>query len=601
MRSLIIIFLLFPVLVFSQTDDKSNQYGAHTTNYFHERDVVFGNDTLGKMIDTTFKGSHVFEYNLQDNQWKQDLGNIGTAMQPLYYSSPKIGTRLGMHVYDAYAIDNEDIKYYDARAPFTQLSYIQGFRGQQLFNVLFTRNINPRWNFGLDFNRISSKFQYGALENSNETSSYAFDAYTKFSTKDHRYQLLANITRFDQDVIETGGINTVNAYDIYDTENAIPNMFNSDGASPISRDDRFNYHLYHQFDLKGGQVINIFHEFDRQKHWTLYRDYELAENFSYYNKYSIDSATDYRIQYENYDNTIGAKGWINNFYYRVYGTHRVYKYWVDSLGWETERFYGGDLNYHFNDSIQLENHLELSTNDEYDYYTALKWNELFARVAAKSYSPGMFNRNYHGVFEQWENEFDNTNEFSIDLDYAHTLGGQKIQTGYTFQTVTGLIYYNNIARPEQETNTLNINSFYVDLRLNWKFLHFQNYSKYYGVAGSTAWRAPKWYMKNTFYVDTKLFKKVLEFKLGGDFYFKSGYAGYAYDPVIQQFYLQNSTTLGNYPVLDLFMDFNIKVAEVFFKLSHVNQGWWGKGYESTPDYLGTRRTFYFGVKWRLYN
>ena len=603
MRLLYIIVLLIPLTSWGQKE-KQGEYGAHTTRYFTKEDIIYGNDTTGHYMDTTFTDVHIYEFNLKDNEWKQDLGNMGTAMHPLYFQSPEIGSRLGMNVYDDYIINNEKVRYYDARSPYSRLYYVQGFKGQQLFDFTFTRNINPRWNFGLDFQRMTSSFQYGALGEIRETSNYSFVGFTKYSSKDHRYQLIINAIKTDHSVIESGGINDTLSGNFYKADEAIPNMLNLDEKTPESSDNRVNYYLYHQYDLTGGGALNIYHSFERKKQKIRFRDYELENNLNFYGLEPKDSSSlDTRYSFENIDNTLGLKGTFGNVFYRAYMTYRFFEYTFDSLGWQNEQFYGGDLNYSFKDSVTWKNELTVSSNKEYAINSGFNFKQFSLEAGIKSYRPSLFQNTYYGHFESWNNDFVNTTTQKIGLSYLFSFGSQRLKAAYEYQNVNSLIYYNNDGNPTQQAvgEALTFNSFATTLLLKYKSLHFNNYTRFYGISGSDIWRAPSLFTKSSIYLDNQIFKTALKFKVGFDLYYKSGYKGYAYDPVIQQFYLQDDVTIADYPVLDVFMDFNIKVADLFLKMSHLNQGWWGQGYEATPGYVGTRRLFLFGIKWRFYN
>ena len=133
-------------------DDTTKQiYGPNTSKYYFERDVFYNRPVLHP-IDTFIHNYHRnSSYVHANNFLYQDLGNIGTAIRPIYTTTPEnIGATTGFHSYDLYW-DTEQIRYYDTKSPYTNMRLILGGRGRSLTRATFSRNINPRWNFGFTY------------------------------------------------------------------------------------------------------------------------------------------------------------------------------------------------------------------------------------------------------------------------------------------------------------------------------------------------------------------------------------------------------------------------------------------------------------------
>ena len=90
-------------------------------------------------------------------------------------------------------------------------------------------------------------------------------------------------------------------------------------------------------------------------------------------------------------------------------------------------------------------------------------------------------------------------------------------------------------------------------------------------------------------------------QIGFEVYYQSRYRALDYSPSTQQFYLQNSFTIRNYPVVDAFISADIKSVTVFLKGAYINQGLLYDGYYTTPYYSGYPRRFQFGLKWNFFN
>jgi hypothetical protein len=72
-------------------------------------------------------------------------------------------------------------------------------------------------------------------------------------------------------------------------------------------------------------------------------------------------------------------------------------------------------------------------------------------------------------------------------------------------------------------------------------------------------------------------------------------------PAIDEFYVQNHTKVGDYPRLDVFINSQLKRAQIFLKYEHINSGSnLSKAY-TVPGYPLMNRSLKFGVSWNLFD
>ena len=117
-----------------------------------------------------------------------------------------------------------------------------------------------------------------------------------------------------------------------------------------------------------------------------------------------------------------------------------------------------------------------------------------------------------------------------------------------------------------------------------------------------ALRIPKWYANTRFYFDSPLFDNNVVVQMGIDARYRSSYFADAYQPALQQFYLQDNFEVRAYPVLDLFLNFKINRTRVLVKYNHLNAGLMAQeGYFVTPDYTGYRSFLDLGITWYLFD
>src|SRR5690606_15407103 len=79
-------------------------------------------------LDTTVKDFHHFHPLNHPHNPTMNLGVLGSAYRPMLFEPSKnIGFDIGLHYFDRYMEGPQDIKYYQARARYTELYYVSPF------------------------------------------------------------------------------------------------------------------------------------------------------------------------------------------------------------------------------------------------------------------------------------------------------------------------------------------------------------------------------------------------------------------------------------------------------------------------------------------
>src|SRR3989337_1310862 len=198
-------------------DDTTKQvYGPKTSKYYFEKDVFFNRITYYP-IDTAIRNFHRYNYVQRNYNLYQDLGNIGTAIRPIYYQVPDVlGVTSGFNSYDLYW-DSEQIRYFDTKSPYSNMKAILGGEGRSMTRIAFSRNITSQWNFGFDYRTllIDKQVERQGKGDRNVRSTY-YDLYTSYQTSDSSYRVMANFRRNRHDVFEYGGIDSGDGFEYED-------------------------------------------------------------------------------------------------------------------------------------------------------------------------------------------------------------------------------------------------------------------------------------------------------------------------------------------------------------------------------------------------
>ena len=106
--------------------------------------------------------------------------------------------------------------------------------------------------------------------------------------------------------------------------------------------------------------------------------------------------------------------------------------------------------------------------------------------------------------------------------------------------------------------------------------------------------------RNSIYYKDFWFDKALYLQTGFTFKYFSEYEMDAYNPVLAEFYVQNSQKLGGFPVVDYFFNAKVDKARIFFKLENLNDLIDSNNNFTAPGYPYTDFLVRFGLAWNLF-
>ncbi|WMJ74315.1 putative porin [Cytophagaceae bacterium ABcell3] len=607
-------------------------YGPHTTFYVLENEVLNNQEELHQ-VDTTLDGLHNFRaaYRAYDTPF-QDLGQWGTALNHMFYQRPRhLGRQMGFDAFLPYAADPEFMKFYDTRSPFADVSYVQGGHGQQMGRASYTRNISPQWNFGFDLDRFTAHRNIN-LRGRNDimVSHWQFNVHSRYFSADRKYQIMGSFTTMDHSSGETGGIDVgrLPADDLFFFELSPSRLRNPTNQGAISVHKQTALRVYQQYAIDSVR-LQVFHVFDGRSRLNRFRhQLQGTPDTLFYTQppFSPDNGFHYffnptrtydQTRFFDAQNTFGVKGNAGNLYYRGWYRNRVLDY--HQIGLEefmqgprtfVENFFGGLVRYDIGDNTNVDGSAEINPGRDYYIRSNFRSKYFIAGANHMAYSPTMLQQHYVSNQFIWNNDFDLT---TLTDGYA----GLRYRNSFLRASVTGnvsrldnYIYFNQQAVPEQATEQVNVYSADLNLHMWWRFLNFELFARRSHTTGADVIRLPQNYLHSRFYLEGPLFRDALFLQLGADVLYFNRYRGDNYMPVTQQFYLNDGIgpgmTTGGYPLLNVFLNAQIKTVRVFAQLNHANQYIFDElfdreGYFMTPLYTDLPMNFIFGVNWRFYD
>jgi hypothetical protein len=157
-------------------------------------------DTARQVLDSSIS---FLNRNPILNTWQIDLGNFGTAQKSLLFSpSMKANIAFGIESIQPYLFTQDNQKFYNTTRPYSNIYYRMGSKLEQMIDILHTQNIQPNWNFALNYRKIGSPGNYVNQGVNHDNASFT----TNYLSNNNRYSFNASFlyNKLQQD--ENGGI-----------------------------------------------------------------------------------------------------------------------------------------------------------------------------------------------------------------------------------------------------------------------------------------------------------------------------------------------------------------------------------------------------------
>ena len=590
--------------------------------------ISFQKDTT--YLDTTLSIQKEYKYNYlrKDNFELIAFSNIGQAYNTLSFdfqgdkTMPLFGARARHFNY----AEIEDVNYYQAPTPLTELMYKTAFEQGQLLDAFFTTNISKQFNFSIAYKGLRSLGKYQHILTS--TGNFRFTS--NYITKNSRYQARAHIYMQDVYNQENGGLTEegVQNFQSGEVEFLDRSVFdpNFQDAENTLRGKRF--HLEHQYNivqqqdststntLSVGNIISLedkYFQFDQTTRSDFFgdafqerslRDRATLENF--YNRFFLDYKNDiigqvaFNVDYNNYNYgynslvILNEQTIINRLKGSIVNLGGMYKNRIGQFDVKGElginisgdfegNFLNAQASYILTDDISVQGTFNTSSR-------APNYNWLLNQSDYVNYNWDNSN-NYDNIStQQLAFDLKSENLASISFDYS---------------TITNYTYFakdeSNNVKPVQSNATINYMRLKAQKEIKYGKFALDNTIMYQQVLnGDNIINVPQIITRNTLYFSDHLFKKALFLQTGVIFNYFTKYNMNSYDPLLAEFYVQNDTELGGFPRMDFFINAKIRQTRIFLKAEHFNSSFTGYDFYSAPTYPYRDFTVRFGLVWNFF-
>jgi len=583
-------------------------YGPYTT-YFEKLENIKYNLPGMRKIDTLIGDLHQFDWITRNDYKYKDLGNVGTSMFPVFYEPPEVvGSRPGFESFEPYYFSEEDVQLFDTKSPYTYIRADLGGGRRSVTNVKHARNINPYWNAGFRFRRISAEKQVASSgRNDRQTVSTAYFLHSHYKSPNEKYAIAGAVMRTNHEVQESGGIDSSN-FTFGDTEYFLEEA-DVNLTEAENNDLNLNFFLYNEYKWK--PQLQFYYHWQQTGTRYFFRDENLNTDGDFFDKILInpDSTTN-KARFRQSIHEPGIKGdqggLFYNFYIKLRQVSYLHQYLPEDFS-QLEQYGGFNLRFDFD---TLSNHAlnvkgEYLIGGEYEL-KALYRNKFFkGEYQRYRYKPTILQTNYFGNHNEWRNSFNSTNadiiKGQIDLRYK----GQRLSPKLSITNVNNNVYFDEDGQPEQAGGNAQIFSPGLELDLDiLKVFHWENELIYTELLGDDeavdVFRIPNLFLNSRIYYGNELFDRTINLQAGVQLHYKSSHFAQSYDPTIRQLYLQDSFEVPAHWIADLFVNFRIDHVAVYVRYEYLNQGD-NSGYFMYPTYIGQGQAFDLGVSWIFFD
>ncbi|MBB4079149.1 hypothetical protein GGR28_001769 [Lewinella aquimaris] len=517
--------------------------------------------------DSLLNGFQQYEPDRATDYDYGTLGAIGSAAYALRYTPVhRKGLEVGLRQFDLYRVDADELDFYRLERPFTYLRYLRGSeQNDGRLTARFSRNFADGVNLLLDYDRIfqlGTQDQYPSTAVRNTTVATGISVRPPGSRYSGYFSYLANTFENQQN----GGIadaRTDAGGEIDNLENQLPFLEETYVRYAFREASATQYLQFGAaMDTLSGRERRAFtlkHQLKIREETYRMSSLRVALDSNFYNRFpllNLDArGLRSRITHNVISNelgfstfrrsTAGGKETVQRDLLEVGLIHQLHR-----VGRETGDSTANIVLARASIGLRPSDRLQLLVDGQLnlvgqigDYRIAAEGaldlgvgGKLEVSAVNQLYSPDLVQRTYllNGS-ELYDRDFGKTLE--LRLEGAYTLPFLGIRAGVAYSLVTNYIYFNEDGLPVQSDGPNSIVQLTAERNFTLGNYRIDN-RLLLQEADQSVFRLPRVYGEHSLYYAGKWFG-VLNVNLGLDVRYFTGFQPYYYNPILQQFQLQD--------------------------------------------------------------
>ncbi len=622
----------------SQTESESGTQGKAPVKEKATFDMyrVFTLEKDTTYIDTslTIRKEYSFNYLRRDNFGLLPFANDGQTYNTLDFSLEEFSPfpDFGYRAKHINYLQPEQMRYYQVATPVTELYFKTTIKQGQSVDAFITLNAHKRLNFSIAYKGLRSLGRYVNSLSSNGNFRFT----TNYQTESGRYSLKAHVTAQDFLNGENGGIinedNFESGDDAY-TDRARLQVYLTDAESVMKG---YRYFFDHEFRINKSESENnlyVTHQFNYENKFFEFNQATIGTTITETDEYvqrfgdaylssNIHDKSRYNRMYNKagvaYENkTLGKIAFfVEDFNYNYFYKSAIVN--ADgvvpaSLSDRIDTF-GGQYTYQkgnvygkamLTNSItdqsltNLDAMLNWTPNDDYAFSFRLqKMNKL------PNHNFNLFQSSYMAY--NWSNDFKNEKVNNIEATAQTKWATASMQ----LSVLNDYLYFRDdstspnvlLVTPQQYDKTINYLSVKVGKEFKFRKFALDNTVLYQKVAqNDNVLNVPEILTRNTLYYSDDVFKHAMFIQTGVTLNYFTKYYANSYNPLIGEFYAQESKKIGNFPLLDFFINARVRQTRIYLKAEHFNTLFTPKGEAyAAPGYPYKDFLVRFGLVWTFF-
>jgi hypothetical protein len=626
-----------------QTNRVSDTMGTeegvnYTPTYYYHIHSLLPTTPQRLFADTSIFNFHNQDISLYSSNLYANLGMFGQAQNPMNFSFERLhGFAYKTLPYPSYLRSLENWRMYQPDNIFTHLewNFISG--GEHHFSVNHAQKITDDLNFGLALETILAEGRYVRQKVRDVNMGITFD----YLTPSRRYGFDAYYICNYLNLNENGGIEDDSFFENDSLNNPLNiNVRFQNAGNTVFQNTFFFRHflalsgkdslgmakkgigfLVHDIQLNTSKNefadysldSNVYSNFyfskdttsDLTKHyllrngfmWTNYRPKDTMPdkpNFLHiaagvlYDLIGVKDFRDFISSGQDISIVVqkSKSSFVNN---QLTPFGRIHTQLFNILHLDASAFF--TLNGYNAGDLTLNGKLGLEVSNKND-----RKHELAFNLGFYNYSPDYFFTHLVANNYQWENTLKKQQTLFLGAEWRH----KQYVLGVNYYSLHNYTLLDVNCLPIQSDKFANVYQFTATIPFHHKGFGFNTHA-YVQYTDNENIRIPVVAGRQSVYYGFYLFKKALYLQSGFDFLYNTAYSAKAYNPALQQFYLQNTKEIGNYGYLDFYLRAKVNRFVLSAKLTHFWAGVFGKNYYLVPHYPARDLGFTAGISWRFYD
>jgi len=572
-------------------------------------------DIVTELHDTSIEYFQIYDPARKGIREHINIGLQGSPATPLLPDiERKKGFNSGFDAYSLYQLVPDSLNFYKMKKTFSNLFFSRGLaKDDATFGADVARNFSDGIQLSLQYKRFNEvgSYQRQRLRNT------VFGVGLWYQSKSRKYETFITYALNIQSRFENGGITNDTSFNSQFSARLGIGVELQTAVSRLS-DQYIQWKNFYYPFVDSAKTDDRKFRITQQ---TTFRNFYFkfydpaTSGSSYYQEFNVDPrGVRQYFEFKELNNSAGLE-WTsisgvkkNRYLFNAGIEHRLI--WLNQ---EPERsvihnlFLKGGVNTRLRDRFELDvnGHFGLAAS-RFDHM--IEGTLSFQLPGIGMVKTGLVNQRngvaqianelYITQRQVWNNNFDK----EITTKLYGRLYVEKINLNIeaAYMLLNNYVYFDSTFTPRQSADALNIAM--ISASQKWHIGRIYNQNTVVLQQKNTALlRTPEWYTKHSLYYHGYLFNRNLNIQAGVDLRLIQPYELYGFNPVIGQFYLQNSKSYPLYPFTDVYLSFRVDQFRGFLKVENVTALFNNDVYSQVYYYPRQDWIFRFGVGWLLFD